>query len=82
MNDEPLTIIGPGESFIEHPGCKHRVSDNASSSKPAMMVATLIIDTKVINELGPEGLIVIDEEYQALIKKAKQETSADTGGNI
>lgn len=46
------------------------------------MVATLIIDTKVINELGPEGLIVIDEEYQALIKKAKQETSADTGGNI
>lgn len=82
MNDEPMAIIGPGEYFTEHPGCKHNISDNASPSEPAVMIATLVIDTKVIEELGPEGLVVIDPEYQELIKRAGLKTSADARGYI
>ena len=64
MNDEPMGIFGPGETFTENPGCRHRISDNASTTSPAVVVATLIVDTKVVDENGVEGLVVIDEEYR------------------
>ena len=42
MNDDPIKIFGPGETFTENPECRHRISDNASASEPAAIVATLI----------------------------------------
>jgi hypothetical protein len=69
MNDNPMTIFGPGESFFEYPGCHHRISDNASTTEEAVLVATLIVDTKVVEEGGVEGLVVIDEEYREAIKQ-------------
>lgn len=70
MNDEPMTIFGPGESFSEFPGCRHRISDNASTIEPATIVANLIVDSKVVDEGGVEALVVIDEEYREAAMKA------------
>ncbi|KFY16237.1 hypothetical protein V491_05381 [Pseudogymnoascus sp. VKM F-3775] len=74
MNKEPMELLGPGDTFIEHPGCHHRLSDNASATEPASFIATLVIDTKTVEELGVEGLTVIDEEYLEVIAKAQKET--------
>jgi hypothetical protein len=70
MNDNPMTIFGPGETFFENPGCRHRISDNASTTEPATIVATLIVDTKVVDEGGIQGLVVIDEEYREVVAQA------------
>lgn len=64
MNDGPMEIFGPGENFHENPGCRHRIGDNASTTEPALFIATLIVDTKVVEELGVAGLVVVDEEYR------------------
>ena len=69
-----MELLGPGDTFIEHPGCHHRLSDNASATEPASFIATLVIDTKTVEELGVEGLTVIDEEYLEVIAKAQKET--------
>jgi len=69
MNDDPMKIFGPGETFTEHPGCRHVISDNASATEPAEIVATMIVDTKVVDDGGIEGLVVIDEEYREAVKQ-------------
>ena len=33
MNNEPTHLLGPGETFHEHPGCHHKTSMNASDSE-------------------------------------------------
>jgi quercetin dioxygenase-like cupin family protein len=70
MNDDPMQIFGPGESFFENPGCRHRISDNASITESATIVATLVIDTKVVDEGGIQALVVTDEEYRDVVKEA------------
>lgn len=44
VNDEPARIYGPGESWFENPGARHRVSDNASDTEPARLLAVFIVD--------------------------------------
>ena len=75
MNNDPMQIFGPGETFTENPGCRHKISDNASATEPAIMVATFVVDTKVVDEVGVEGLVVIDEEYKSMVAEAKQKSS-------
>ena len=74
MNNDPIELLGPGESFSELPGCHHRISENACETEPATFIATLVIDTKTVEELGPEGLTVIDEEYVEMIAKAQNKS--------
>jgi len=69
MNDDPMTIHGPGESFKENPGCRHSINDNASATEPATLVVTMIVETKVVEEAGIAGLVVIDEEYRAMVQE-------------
>ena len=69
MNDDPLKVFKAGESFFEHPGCHHVVSENFSKDEEAVILATLIIDTKVV-ENGWQGTVVIDEEYLQYLPKA------------
>ena len=69
MNDDPMTIHGPGETFTENPGCRHMINDNASATEPATLIVTMIIETKVVEEVGLAGLVIIDEEYKAMAKK-------------
>ena len=76
MNNEPMKLLGPGETFTEAPGCRHKISDNASTTESATLVATLIVDTKVVEENGIEGLVVIDEEYRAMVADAQGKQKA------
>lgn len=45
VNDEPARVYRAGESFQERPGDRHRVSENASRTEPASLLATFIVDT-------------------------------------
>jgi quercetin dioxygenase-like cupin family protein len=54
INDNPVQVYHAGESFFELPGDHHRISANASDTKPARLLAVLIANTNeqnlVINE--------------------------------
>jgi quercetin dioxygenase-like cupin family protein len=71
MNNEPMAVLKAGESFYEAPGCRHRISDNASKTEEASLLATMVMETAHLDEVlaknGVFGLTVIDEEYQQAI---------------
>lgn len=73
MNDNPMTIENAGNSFNEGPGCRHRISDNASKTEEASIIANLILETEKMDALlekdGPMGIVDIDEEWRELIAK-------------
>ena len=46
VNDGPVTTYRAGESFSEFPGDRHNVSENASATEPARLLAVFIVDTK------------------------------------
>ena len=78
MNDDPMKVFGPGESFFENPGCRHSISNNASETEPAAIEANLIVDTEVFEKGGVQGLVVIEPEYLEAAMKAIART---VGGN-
>jgi len=45
VNDGPVTIYKAGESFSEMPGDRHGISENASKTKPAKLLAVFVVDT-------------------------------------
>src|SRR6476469_5900204 len=45
VNDEPEHVYKAGESRTERPGDHHKVCANASSTKPARLLAIFIVDT-------------------------------------
>src|SRR5215470_14732965 len=45
VNDGPVTTYKPGQSFSELPGDRHGVSANASTTKPAKLLALFVVDT-------------------------------------
>ena len=45
VDDEPAKIYQAGEGFYEAPGSHHRISENASSSNPASLLAVFVVDT-------------------------------------
>ena len=45
VNDGPVTVYKAGQSFSELPGDRHGVSANASETKPAKLLAVLVVDT-------------------------------------
>ena len=45
VNDGPVKIYHAGESFSENPGDRHGVSENASSTEPARLLAVFVVDT-------------------------------------
>ncbi|KAJ5845963.1 hypothetical protein N7534_009632 [Penicillium rubens] len=64
MNEEPMKTIQEGGSWFEAPGCHHRISDNASKTEAATLIATMVTDTEVFERDGMGALIQIDEEYR------------------
>jgi len=46
VNDGPVNTYRAGESFSENPGDRHGVSENASTTKPARLLAVFVVDTK------------------------------------
>ena len=54
VNDEPERVYKSGESWTEMPGDHHKVSANASSTKPARLLAIFVVDTKEHEILIPD----------------------------
>jgi quercetin dioxygenase-like cupin family protein len=46
VDDGPAKVYRVGEGFFEDPGAHHRVSENASTTEPASMLAVFIVDPK------------------------------------
>ena len=73
MNDDPMTIKIAGQIFYEAPGCRHRISTNASEIEEASIPATFVLETEKMDALiekeGPMGLLLVDEEYREVIKE-------------
>lgn len=55
VNDGPVTLYRAGESFAELPGDHHGVSENASDTAPARLLAVFVVDT------GETNLVIDDE---------------------
>ena len=45
VNDEPARVYKAGEHWVEQPGDHHKVSANASETKPAKLLAVFVVDT-------------------------------------
>jgi quercetin dioxygenase-like cupin family protein len=45
VDGEPVRIYRAGETWFESPGAHHRVSANASDTKPARLLAIFIVDS-------------------------------------
>lgn len=45
VNDGPVKDYWAGESFSELPGDRHGVSENASKTQPAKLLAVFVVDT-------------------------------------
>jgi quercetin dioxygenase-like cupin family protein len=44
VDDEPVRVYRPGETWFESPGAHHRVSANTSDTEPARLLAVFIVD--------------------------------------
>src|ERR687894_48359 len=44
VDGEPARVYRAGEAWFEKPGAHHRVSENASDTEPARLLAVLIVD--------------------------------------
>ena len=45
VNDGPVKVYKAGENFSEMPGDRHGVSENASKTKPAKLLAVFVVDS-------------------------------------
>jgi quercetin dioxygenase-like cupin family protein len=45
VDDGQVRVYHAGESFTEKPGASHRVSENASTTEPAKLLAVFVVDT-------------------------------------
>lgn len=46
VNDGPVVTYRTGQSFSEMPGDRHAVSENASKTEPAKLLAVFVVDTE------------------------------------
>jgi quercetin dioxygenase-like cupin family protein len=46
VDDEPAKVYRIGEGFYEVPGSHHRISENASDTEPASLLAVFVVDSK------------------------------------
>ena len=45
VGDEPAKVYRTGEGFYEVPGSYHRISENASNTEPASLLAVFVVDS-------------------------------------
>ena len=51
VDGEPVRVYRTGEAWFENPGAHHRVSANASDTKPARLLAMFIVDAAAGEQL-------------------------------
>ena len=49
VNNGPVTVYQAGENFSEFPGDHHAVSENASKTERALLLAVFVVDTDETN---------------------------------
>lgn len=54
VNDAPARVYKAGEAWTEVPGDHHKVSANASATKPARLLAIFVVDTAETEILIPD----------------------------
>lgn len=45
IEGEPARVYHPGETWSEAPGAHHVISENASATEPAELIAVILVDT-------------------------------------
>ncbi|UEM03346.1 cupin domain-containing protein [Skermanella rosea] len=55
VNDGPVVTYHAGQSFSENPGDRHGVSENASDTEPARLLAVFVVDTGETELTTPYG---------------------------
>jgi quercetin dioxygenase-like cupin family protein len=55
VDDRTTKIYKVGESWFEEPGAHHRVSENASSTEPAQLLAISVFDTEDLALTTPDA---------------------------
>ena len=55
VNDEPARVYRPGEGWFEKPGAHHVISENASDTKPARLLAIFLVDETDKQLTTPDG---------------------------
>jgi quercetin dioxygenase-like cupin family protein len=55
VNDGPVVTYRAGESFSEMPGDRHGVSENASDTESARLLAVFVVDTGETEPTTPYG---------------------------
>ncbi len=45
VQGEPVHVFHAGDSWSEAPGAHHRISENASATRPARLLAVFVVDT-------------------------------------
>jgi quercetin dioxygenase-like cupin family protein len=45
VDDGPVQVFHAGESWSEKPGARHAISENASATEPAKLLAVFVVDT-------------------------------------
>ena len=53
VNDGPVVTYHTGQSFSEMPGDRHSVSENASKTEPAKLLAVFVVDSDEIELTTP-----------------------------
>ncbi|RXT42976.1 hypothetical protein B5V03_23795 [Bradyrhizobium betae] len=46
VGNDPTQVYHAGEGFYETPGAHHRISENASDTEPASLLAVFVVDSK------------------------------------
>jgi quercetin dioxygenase-like cupin family protein len=46
VDDQPAKVYAVGDGFYESPGAHHWISENASDTEPASLLAVFVIDSK------------------------------------
>ncbi len=46
VGDDPAKVYLAGEGFYEMPGSYHRISENASETEPASLLAVFVLDSR------------------------------------
>ncbi len=55
VNDGPVTTYSAGQGFSEFPGDRHGVSENASATEPAKLLAVFVVDTDETELTTPDN---------------------------
>jgi quercetin dioxygenase-like cupin family protein len=55
VDDDAVQVFHAGETWTEQPGAHHRISENASTTEPAKLLAIFVADTNETEQTTNDG---------------------------